>query len=607
MRAAELVAFDWEVGLFRAVRGLWRRFTPDRPDPEPLEPQRVRLGSLASLVAGEPLRVLPSSGAGGVRGQELLLPARVVGLPAGPVRRLRVVHAATVRRLGLDRRPIPEDPVDRARLEVEVALEAARVAAEDFPGFGPAWAELCRACLALRPEPETLAGVPRAVETLRQAALRGERAGVRADGRSRGVSPPVPLWGEPIPPPSGAGGEASDLRPSRPRRDEAAPAIADALRRVAVSKQAQDEAVLQHCFEKVETIERFNGVVKRMDGTDELDAELEALREVDLGELVRDGTETEAALRADLGEAWVPDVEHIAPTERGIPYDEWDGRAYRRGWCTVYPTRFQGGDPAWTAAALRRHRLTIRRLRESLARHRDRLQTAPRQLDGEEVDVDALVDTWAECRSGRAGSPRVYLRFPRARRDLAVMLLLDVSLSSDAWVEDRRVLDVTREAALVLGEVTDGFGDALSIAGFASSTRNRCRVWTIKDWDDPWATARHRLGALCPQGYTRIGAAVRHATACLRSHPARRRLLVVLTDGRPTDYDRYEGRYGVGDVRMALREAGQRGVAVHALAVDRSARDTLPAMFGPGAWELLADPAGLPDALARIHARWGTR
>lgn len=139
--------------------------------------------------------------------------------------------------------------------------------------------------------------------------------------------------------------------------------------------------------------------------------------------------------------------------------------------------------------------------------------------------------------------------------------------------------------------------------GFASHTRTRCRVFEIRRPTEPWRIARARLGVLRPQGYTRIGAALRHATAEIAARDARRRLVLLVTDGRPTDYDRYEGRYGNEDVRQAVREAEQRRIAVHALAIDGGAHSELAAMLGVGRWDLLPHVDQLPRALAALYAR----
>jgi nitric oxide reductase NorD protein len=181
---------------------------------------------------------------------------------------------------------------------------------------------------------------------------------------------------------------------------------------------------------------------------------------------------------------------------------------------------------------------------------------------------------------------------------------MDVSLSADGWIGDRRVLDAVQDAALLLGEVTDRLNDAFRLQAFASQTRNYNRVWTLKDWSDAWPSARNRLGALRTQGYTRIGPALRHASSGLAKHSARRRLLLLLTDGKPTDFDRYEGGYGRADVRQAVREAAQAGVQVHAIGFDPSVASQLGEMFGSGGWAAVNGPAALSEAVLEAYGRF---
>lgn len=371
----------------------------------------------------------------------------------------------------------------------------------------------------------------------------------------------------------------------------------------------KEEEALQlpiHAFEKVEMAEPFNGTLRQLDGSDDLDDHLEALEEVNLGQMLRGGPQAHSLLRAEIAlDASVPEVGDIDPDDPGIAYPEWDGGAgrYKPDWARVYPAHARAEDPAWAGQALIRTRRTVDRLYAELCRHRDRLSEQPRQLDGEQVDVDALTEAWASRRAGCDPDPRLYIRQARQRRDLATCVLLDISLSSDAWVDNRRVLDVARDSAFVLGEVCDRLGDRLQLQAFASHTRHKVRSLVLRDWHEPWARARGRLGALQPQGYTRIGPALRHAVAGLRRVPARHRLLLLVSDGKPTDYDRYEGRYGMADVRQALREARAAGVRTHALTIEQRASDWLPAMMGPGAWSILPRPEALPEALARVYGR----
>jgi nitric oxide reductase NorD protein len=269
----------------------------------------------------------------------------------------------------------------------------------------------------------------------------------------------------------------------------------------------------------------------------------------------------------------------------------------------VIPTRVVARDEAWARSALARHRRSIEDLERRVAHHRAGLRAIDRQLDGEDVDLAALVDERAARAAGHGGDPRLYVRQEHRRRDFATTVLLDVSLSTDGWVRGHRVLDVARDAVLVLGEVADRLGDRLRVLAFSSETRHRCRVREVRGWNEPWSLGRARIGALRPDGYTRIGAALRHASADLAAVSAERKLLLLVSDGQPTDVDRYEGRYGIADVRQALREAETSGLRAHALAVAAEARDWLPGMFGAGAWHVLPHPERLARVLTEVYGR----
>jgi nitric oxide reductase NorD protein len=163
------------------------------------------------------------------------------------------------------------------------------------------------------------------------------------------------------------------------------------------------------------------------------------------------------------------------------------------------------------------------------------------------------------------------------------------------------VLDVATGALVALGEGLDHVAASTAILAFHSHTRRDCRVALVKDFDTAWPAAHARLAALEPVGFTRIGPAMRHATAVLARAPARRRLLVLLSDGKPTDYDRYEGRYGLADVRRSVAEAGELGIHAFGLALDARAGAHLPGMFGRGGFAVVSRPPDLVAALGRLY------
>jgi nitric oxide reductase NorD protein len=258
------------------------------------------------------------------------------------------------------------------------------------------------------------------------------------------------------------------------------------------------------------------------------------------------------------------------------------------------------------------------------ARVRQRLQqqrAAPRWqhgcADGEAIDIDAWVLAQAEPgHRGDTGGPsepqgqtgaaadRLYQRRVRDRHDLASLLLADLSLSTDAHVDDdQRVIDVVRDSLYVFGEALAGSGDAFSMVGF-SSLRRSLRLHELKGFDERWAApALARIGAVKPGYYTRMGAALRAGTRRLALRPERQRLLLLLTDGKPHDLDGYEGRWGLEDTRQAVVEARRAGVLPFALSIDAQAGDVMPRLFGPGGWAWVRRPAELPQRLTALYAR----
>lgn len=618
---------EWELGLYRAARALVRtlRGRAAEPDLVPsacaarLVDQQAALTAFARALTGLPLRIVAVADAGGVRGLDLLLPDTMdLASDAAENRALYVLRtavSATIARHDLEAATRDESlpaplPALRAAAEACAALE------RELPGFATRLAIARTLALAARPAAHSLRGREALRERARRAALRGEApwddavlvAALR-DAPERGPTAPADcLFGERIeravrPDPTSLAGAPQPLA-SRPEREADAPRVG-AIERVQLETDERGDIVLNP-FERVETLDTYQGGSRNLDGADDLDAHLEALSEVDLGKLTRGGGPARALLRADVHlDADAPDVASRTALAHGLPFDEWDFRVrrYKPGWCTVYPQRVAALDERWVAEAQVRHRRRVAELRRRLERHRAGLRSLDRQLDGEDVDLAALVDERAAVAAGRGGNTRLYVRREHRRRDFATTVLLDVSLSTDAWIRGRRVLDVARDAVFVLGEVASQLGDRIRVLAFASETRNHCRVWELLGWGEPWQRCPARLGGLAPQGYTRIGPAIRYATRDLAAVAAERKLLLLISDGKPTDVDRYEGRYGVADVRQALREAERSGIRTHALAVDAVARAWLPALFGDGAWHVLPRPELLPDVLTQVYGR----
>jgi nitric oxide reductase NorD protein len=293
--------------------------------------------------------------------------------------------------------------------------------------------------------------------------------------------------------------------------------------------------------------------------------------------------------------------EVLAISETALAYPEWDWRigAYREPGAIVRLLEPALGLQQWVDDTIAEHRSmldAIGRQFEMLRAQRLRLR---RQLEGEEIDLEAFIDSYSDFRAGLPLAQDVYRTQRRARRDMSMMLLIDVSGSTDGWVSsNRRIIDVEREALLLVCLALDRMAQPYSIQAFSGKGPSAVTMRALKRFDEHYGEQiARRIAALEPEHYTRAGAAIRHATSLLMREPTHHRLLLLLSDGKPNDVDDYEGRYGVEDMRQAVAEARLQGVSAFCLTIDRQAAGYLPAVFGPRAYALLPRPELLPAAL----------
>ena len=630
-------------GLYAAARGAFRG-RGEAAGGCRLADHQARLQLLAGVLSGERLTVQAAERDGGWRGDVILLPPSIAVAPTAEANLsaylLRVAYACTSRQLGFT---AEGDEIERA-LRTWLAVAATRAALlEALPGAGAAEAEARAAALAARPAPprgaagaalEALARLrlgadpdgldavvpasalawaraaaaaqPRTPEEL-QAAAPPLRARLPAAARRAAAPVAVPLWGWLLPAASARGARRPPAESSAgalPSGSERPAPPRESLEEIAHPEDPLGENPLVHSFEKVHTLEAYRGGRKRIDASDEMAAHGDALDELDLRQVVRSSRSTASIYQADVLFADVAGDTPDAAASDGIPYDEWDegARGYRRAWCRVRPSvpPARPGAGAFVAAVRRRQRRHIDNLRAMFERAETARAWRKRQPDGPDIDVDAVIDRYAGLRAGNCASDRLYVARRRHSRDVAVLVLLDASLSTDGWVANRRVMDVEKESVVVVGEALVGLYDEVGVAAFYSRTRRDCRFLALKGFREPWETGYGRLWATEPCGYTRIGPALRHATELLLRTRARKRLLLLVSDGKPTDLDRYEGRYGIADIRQAVREAEAVAVETVALAVDHRARLYLPRMFGPSRFAIVPSPAHLADAMARV-------
>ena len=375
---------------------------------------------------------------------------------------------------------------------------------------------------------------------------------------------------------------------------------------VELDKKQQEDYVLLHNFEKAETAEEFNGTWRDFDGSDELEDHQEALEELNMKYTVRVDDTAHSVYQSDFVEnTSISESAEIDAKGFHLTYSEWDfsKRIYKENFCKVYPKSQQKTDSNYYKKTIAKNASTLIGLRKMLTNVNNRMQQQKRQLQGDEFDIDAITDLYVDVHSKRTPSENIYVSNRKKDKDLSILILLDISLSSDGYAAGNRVIDVEKEVSILFGEILNEFNIDFSIDSFYSKTRNFSTYLTVKDFDENWNTAKHKIGAIEPSGYTRIGAALRHAGARLDTRNTKNKWVILISDGKPNDYDKYEGKYGVNDVKQALRELNRRNINSYALAIEAQAKYYLPQMFGQNHYQILTTPVELLQSLVKLYEK----
>ncbi len=471
-----------------------------------------------------------------------------------------------------------------------------------FPGLRGRYDRLVAAHLSLRPAPARLP----AAEATREQAIRQalEEPGSRHTlPPAKGEPYPVPLWLHPAPP----GGGPSAPEPAENDNTRSGPAHNSERHRrrqaERVSSPESDRGLVTMRMENILSWGEFVNVDRGVDDEEDL-ARAEAIAE-DLDKLAvaRNRRAAASCLKFDLD---LPaEAEDDLVLDDGMRLPEWDWRCQRLlpDRCRIVSMVAADAEPVALPGRLAR---TAKRLRHQFQALAPARVWHRAQSEGQEVDIDAYLRFAADRAAGYGNSgDGLYRELRSGGRELACLLLADLSLSTDTWIDDHhRVIDIIRDSLFLFAESLAATGDRFGMFGFSSRKRDPVRVHQLKDFDESYnAGVRGRIQVIKPGYYTRLGAGIRYATGRLAIQPAERRLLLILTDGKPNDLDQYEGRYGIEDTRHAVRAARLAGLQPFCVTIDQKGNDYLPHLFGSDGYVVIGDPADLPKRLPLLYAR----
>jgi hypothetical protein len=303
----------------------------------------------------------------------------------------------------------------------------------------------------------------------------------------------------------------------------------------------------------------------------------------------------------------INELEGKEPVSEPYHYHEWDYQIQleRPSWVTVLERRPKLGELELIEKIIDDNKPVISRLKfliESMIPQG--MQRIRRLEDGDELDINAAVRSMIEIRMGQQPDTRIMMRHKRNLRDLAVMVLLDMSESSNDKVrgQDYTVMDLTRAATVLLSDALDRIGDPFALHGFCSDGRHDVHYYRFKDFDQPYGDiVKARLAAMKGSYSTRMGAALRHAGAVLRQQPKNKKILFVITDGEPADNDVRDPQYLRFDTKRAVEELLREGITTYALSLDPHADQYVSRIFGAKNFTVLDHVERLPEKLPMLY------
>ncbi len=476
-----------------------------------------------------------------------------------------------------------------------------------WPGLRNRYQKLLQAHLAQRPQPDKLpAQEARQEKSIREALANPEKKVTLSYARH--PPQPVTLWLHPAPPPQEINKGAQLHDPDQPEADAHEQSERDQTKKLKRKKGDRTEmpdgkdGLMSFRLETLWSWAEYTKV-DRTSVDDDDDNAKQTAEDLDNITLAQDSETSAGKIKLDLD---LPSEEYDdIVLDQGIPVDEWDYKKQhmQKAHCRLQVMASRHAEAMELPTKLRQQAHKIRRQFEAL---RPQRQWLSRQNEGSELDLENYITFLTDRKHGQVNSDTpVYRDIRNVSRDLSCLLLADLSLSTDAHINNHaRVIDVIRDSLYLFSEALTATGDRFALHGFSSRNRNHIRFYNIKGFDESYDNnVRGHINTIRPGYYTRMGAAIRHATQLLAKQTSSQKLLLILTDGKPNDLDKYEGRYGIEDTRMAVLEAEKLGLKPFCVTIDEHAEDYLPYLFGSRSYALIHNVEELPRKLPLLYLR----
>ncbi len=496
-------------------------------------------------------------------------------------------------------------------------LSASLKILQTFPGIKPVYRQVVEAHLQLRQSNQRVVSGLEAAESLLQRALWqslsmasdrsvkpldiGQTSQLFSDTKSLA---PVPLWLYPMLASEQQKTLIKPLEKQQNHADKAIKKLAEKHRRKGERIDDPDgrSGLMAFRLESYFSWSEFINLDRTADDEEEGSA-AQTADDLDVISLAQSDTKAASRLKFDLD---LPAAEYEDQLlESGILLPEWD---YKKSQLVDKHCQLNLMLPKQTkSASLPKHLVKkSKQLRAQFENYRNQKYWQKNQLEGSELDLEQVIQFQTELHLAQGSKTHgLFKAMNPISRELSCLLLADLSLSTDAWVNnDARVIDIIRDSLFLFSEALEASGDNYSIAGFSSVRASHIRYYQLKAFQQKLSNEiRGHISAIEPGYYTRMGAAIRYATQQISKQASQQKLLLLLTDGKPNDIDQYEGRYGIEDTKMAILEAKQMSIQTFCITIDEEANQYLPYLFGQQNFILVKRATELPTKLLKLYAQ----
>jgi nitric oxide reductase NorD protein len=295
------------------------------------------------------------------------------------------------------------------------------------------------------------------------------------------------------------------------------------------------------------------------------------------------------------------------PHQKIFTYDEWDNaiKDYKIAWCSLREYIPSLGSMDFVKEALANYSPMISSIKRQFELVRPDLKKMKRQEDGEDIDLEAAVEFFVDRKMGATPSDKLYIQRLKKQRSVSIALLVDMSGSTRKVIQSsgKKIIDLEKESMVLFMEALEVLSDEYAIYGFSSRGREHVYFYTIKDFEERYTdVTRHRIGGMAPVANTRLGTALRHTAVKLGQRDRKVKLLILLSDAKPCDYD-YRDRYAQEDTKIALLETEAKSINTFCITLDAEGKDFLPDLYTHDNYIVIDDINSLPEKLPAIYKR----